>query len=90
LTLSYFAVSVTMSHHFAQMSDRSSSQTVCTATGNDTSSLTLFVQLSSYTSTSIPSKLGTKLWSVLLTVSFCTVVFNFPLHLRHLSLRHQT
>jgi hypothetical protein len=25
------------------------------------------------------------LWSILLTVSFCAVFFNFPLHLRYLS-----
>jgi hypothetical protein len=55
-------------------------------TDTDTSSLDIFLQLSSFTLTSTQAKFGTKTESVLLKILYCKLVFSFPLHLPHLSL----
>ena len=82
--ISYYGNSVTTSYTFLSMSESSFLQSVCT--GTVTSPLASFLQLSTFASPSISTRIGTKLWAVLLTTSYFSVVFSFPLHLTHLSL----
>jgi len=37
-----------------------------------------FLQLTSFTLTSITASFGTQLWDVLLKISYCTLVISFP------------
>ena len=71
-----------------RVNNGSSSQTARTCT--NASSIALFLQLSTFTLTSIPAGFGTQLRSVLLRVSFCTLVFSLPLQLSRLFLTYQT
>jgi hypothetical protein len=58
-------------------------------TGTDASSLALFLQLSSFTSISTAARFGTQLRSVLLWVSYWTLVFSLSLQLPLLSFHTQ-
>jgi hypothetical protein len=73
-TLSYFSISVTFSYPSAYMTF---------VLFNCTYGLSFAVI--HFTLTSIPARFWTQPWSVLLSVSYCKLVFSFPLHLPHLS-----
>ena len=73
-TLPYFSISVTISYPSAYMTF---------VLINCMRGLSFAVI--HFTLTSIPARFWTQLWSVLLSVSYCKLVFSFPLHLPHLS-----